>query len=69
MKGFKVCLDCDRGIKKGIAAHTFEDLKAKIAIKFEVMKTVEYHFRGIKIFIRLDSDFILTIILLLIAPI
>ena len=36
MKGFKICLDGNRGIKKGIAANTLEDLKAKIAIKFEV---------------------------------
>ena len=37
MKGFKICLDSNRNIKKGIAASSFEDLKAKIEAKFEVL--------------------------------
>ena len=37
MKGFKICLDSNREVKKGIAASTLEDLKAKIATKFEVV--------------------------------
>ena len=36
MKGFKICLDGNRNIRKGIAASSLIDLKAKIEAKFEV---------------------------------